>query len=397
MSSSRFHNLEAARAEFGTAMVDRVVSGAFLADEPADRLIAAFRELPGGEGWRMLDAALDGRPVPGAPPELDAVVGPALEPPAWVDLGLVDAGAVARWRVSSVTQTLALTCGSLAFGYRSASLSRPLVATGRLTKMAPRRLGETARWTVAATRPGALRPGAEGLRQTVRLRLVHALVRAHLHGKGDWQTTEWGQPLSVSDTIATGIGGFFIVPLRSLRDLGVRHSPAELEAQLHLWRWISFLMGVPEEHLPVSMTDAQTWVATALALDSGPHEGSPDLMRALLHHGYSLGGVLPGPAATVGRHVSAQVLGAFTRRWMGDEMADRLGVPNTPLKHAAPLLRPATRAREVVLATGALGSAEQIAAREIWLVDRVMQALGTAPAQLAPEVVEREPVLRRAA
>lgn len=393
---SRFTDVAAVRAEHGAELTARIMALTAKGDPPADRLVAAFRALPGGAGWRMLDRALAGHDVPGAPPELWEVVGPALEPPDWVDLDLVDAGAVARWRVNSATQALALTCGSLAFGYRSASLSRPLLATGRLTKMAPRRLGETARWTVVATKPGALRPGGEGIRATVRLRLVHALVRDHLLHGGDWDLEAWGVPLSAADTIATGLGGFLVVPLHALADLGVRQSPAELEAQFHLWRWICFLMGAERADLPDSLEEARRWIAVGLALDSGPAEGSPDLMHALLHHAYAFERFLPGPLGVVSRTVSAQVLGGFTRRWMGDEMADRLGVPNTPLKHAAPLLRPMTIARELVLATGALGGAERIAAHEVALVDRVLGVVRAAPEALQPDDVAEEPVLRAA-
>jgi hypothetical protein len=382
---SRFAGVDAARGRFGDAVVDRVVGLARAADPPADALAAAL----GGRAGSAVDLALAGGPCP---PEVRAVVAAALDPPAWVDLDLVDAGAVATWRTGGALGTLTLTCGSLAYGYRSASLSRPLAATGRLTQMAPRRLAETARWYVEATRPGALRPGGAGLRATVRLRVVHALVRAHL--RGSWDVGAWGEPLSRADTLATGLGGFFLVPRRALADLGVRHRPAEVEALFALWRWICCLMGVPEEDLPGSVAEAEAWLDCALALDSGPHEASPELMRALLRHGYAMERFLPGPAAAVSRTVAEQVLGAFTRRWMGDAMADRLGVPDTPLKHAAPLLRPAALAREAVLAV--VGDDARVAALELAVVEQVMGLLRAAPEAITPERVADRPVLRAA-
>lgn len=391
--SSRFAGVDAARARHGAALVDRVVAAAHATDEPADRLAAALRTDP--RGWEQLDAALDGRAPRRHRAALRAVVGPALEPPGWVDHDLVDAGAVAIWRTGGALNALTLTCGSLAYGYRSAALARPLAATGRLTQMAPRRLAETARWKVAATRPGALRPGGAGVRATVRLRLVHALIRAHL--RPDWDLEGWGEPLSVADTLATGLGGFFLVPRRALHDIGVRHRAGEVQAMFALWRYVCFLMGVPEEDLPGSVEEAEAWMAAALAIDSGPHERSPDLMRALLRHGLALERFLPGPAAAVSRTVGEQVLGGFTRRWMGDDMADRLGVPDTPLKHAAPLLRPVVRGREALLAAGGgLGGDERVAALELAIVDRVLSTLRAAPEALSPESVSRSPVLRAA-
>lgn len=372
----------------------RITAQSFLADPPADALVARFRALPGGAGWRMLDDALAGRSVTGAPPELAAVLAPALDPPDWVDDDLVDAGAVAWWRAGAPMQLLALTSGSLAYGYGNARLARPLAMTGRLTQMAPRRLGETSRWVMAATAPGALRPGGAGVAATVRLRLVHALVRARL--RRDWDVATDGEPISVADTLATGMAGFFTVPMDAMADMGVRFTPAEREAIAHLWCRICHLMGVPEEHLLRSYPEAKAWADHALSMDPGPIAESPALLDALLFSSQKHE-ALPGPAAFVARQVSGHVFGAFARRWMGAERADALGAPDTPLKHAAPLLRPFNRARDMALATGLLGPDERVAAIERALVLRLMRLNGTPQAQLSPEEVEREPVLRAAA
>ena len=397
-AASRFKEVEAARARFGDELVDRIVAAAFESDGAADRLIEAFRSLPGGSGWRMLDQILNLGPdaVLDAPPELEELLRPVLDPPAWVDFDLVDAGAVAWWRVGALPQLVALTAGSLAFGYQSASFARPLAMTGRLTQMAPRRLGETSRWALAATRPGALLPGGAGVAATVRLRLVHALVRAHIRRQGGWDTANWGEPISVADTLATGVIGFFLFPLGALEDMGIRYSRAELEAVFHEWRWICFLMGVPEDQLPASLAEARTLMEAGIALDAGPNEDSVELVRALLYHGLAYDRFLPGPLAAVARTATAHAVGALARRWMGEEMADRLEVPNSPLKHLAPTLRPLNRARDALRAAGLMGSDERIVALELALAERVLAAMGAAPAQIQPEHVEQAPALAAA-
>jgi ER-bound oxygenase mpaB/B'/Rubber oxygenase, catalytic domain len=317
-----------------------------------------------------------------------------LDPPAWFDPELADAGAVAWWRAGVLHQTLALVAGSLAFGYRSAALARPLAATGRLTARAPRRLGETARWVAEVTQPGAMRVDgtpAAGVRSTVRLRLVHALVRAHL--RPDWDLEAWGEPISLADTLVTGLGGFHLVPLRALGDLGVRYAPGELAAMFHLWRWITFLLGVPAEHLPASRAEAEERLEIALAVAPGPGPESAELMHALLWHGLDFDRALPSPLAAAARAANAQVLAAFTRRWLEPELADRLGVPRTPLRRLVPLLRPVTVARDLVRATGALGDDERIGRLELAALDRLFRASGAAPAALAPEDVEARPAV----
>ena len=358
-----------------TPFTARLEQGRLEGDPPADRLVEAFRGLPGGAGWRMLDEALAGGVPAGAPPELAALLDPHRDPPSWLDPDLVDEGAVAFWRVGSPALFLALTYGSLAFGYQSAALVRPLAATGRLERMAPRRLAETMRWAVAVTAPGGLRVDSRGWRSTVRVRMVHALVRDHLRRSGEW-APEWGMPISAADGFATAIGGFYVIPCRSLADLGVRFSRREDRAVGHLWRWVGHLMGVPDDLLPETPEQARAWVDEAVALDAGPTEDSPRLMRALLYHGLKLEDGLPGVVAGPVRVAGAHVMGGFARRWLGEDMADRLEVPGAPLSRLVPLLRHAAWARDAVRATGVLGSDERIAQAELAMARWVLSARG---------------------
>jgi hypothetical protein len=398
MRQARFTGIEEVKREHDPEVVDLVVRSAYETDVPADALVAAFRRLPGGEGWRVLDRALHSSDAAAraALPELAPVLGPCLEPPAWVDFDVVDRGAIAWWRAGSFNQLLALSAGSLAYGYQVPSLARPLAATGRLMRMAPRRLMETSRWVLAATRPGALHPGEAGFDATVRLRMVHALVRAHLRARGDWDTARLGVPLSVGDTLATGMFGFFLFPLEALEDIGVRYSDRELEAICHLWKWVCHLMGVPDEYLPADLDAAVRAYDAAFALEAEPSEDGAALMQALLWHSADLWPALPGPAQAAMRGTRAHMLGGFARRWMGDEMADHLEVPDTPVKYLAPALRPLNRARSLALSALSLGSSARIAAFELAFTERMMEWQKAAPAQIAPEEVEREPELRAA-
>jgi len=381
-------------------LADRLVAGRQCGDPAADAVVALFRSGGGSRGWALLDAALEADAAgatPDLPTELHDLLAPVHQPPAWYDPDLADAGALAFWKGGSIPISLALSCGSLAFGYQSANLVRPLAATGRLEQMASRRMGETARWVLDVTTPGGMRPGGRGVHTSVRVRMVHALVRDHLLAKPDWDREAWGVPISASDALVTAVGGFHVVPLRAMRDLGVRHSAAELEALTHLWRWTAYVMGVPEHLLPASYAEACETIDTALTLDPGPSEDSPKLMHALLHHGVPLDRFFPGPTHVPAELLMTQVLGIFTRRWMGDPMADQLGVPSSPLRHLTPLLRPLQLARDTVRWTGVLGSEEQLAAREIAGVKRTLRTGGAARHALDPRGVADEPVLRRAA
>ena len=365
---SRFGDLEAIRAQHDPELVDMLVASVFETDTAADELVTAFGELPGGEGWRMLDVALrEGLDaVPDAPLALDRVVADAIAPPDWVDFDLVDRGAVAWWRTGGLLQLLALTAGSLAYGYGT-SFARPLVQTGRLTSRAPRRLAETGAWVGLATKPGALRPGQVGVRETVHIRMVHALVRAQIHRKGEWDTANWGEPSSVGDTLATGIIGFFTYPINGLRDLGVEYSDDELEAMTHLWSWITYLMGVPEHYLPKSYAEAVQIFEAGAALDRVKVEGADELLDALFFHSIRFEKLLPGPLVGPVRGTVGHTVAAFARRWMGDERADELEIPDTPLAALVPLLRTAVTAREKARGLGLMPSDERVVALEFAL------------------------------
>ena len=175
--------VDEAKREQDPALVDRIARGVFEGDPLADRLVASFKEMSRGGGWQPLDRALQQRLAarwrarrrswPSCSP-------PALRPrPNWVDLELVDAGANAYWRSGGLNLGLALICGSLALRLPERSRStRPLAATGRLEKMAPRRIQETSRWVGGRDPvPAPCVPAPRASARTVRLRLVHALVR----------------------------------------------------------------------------------------------------------------------------------------------------------------------------------------------------------------------------
>lgn len=340
-SASRFHDVEGARGRHGAELVDRMIESVFQTDEAADELVAAIVANP-RDLWPALDRALEYGPeaVPGAPEVLRRFAAEATALPDWVDLELLDRGAVAFWRVGALLQLISLTAGALSYGYTT-SFARPLLITGRLEKMAPRRLAETASWVITATKPGALHPGRPGVRASIRIRVVHALVRRRIVASGDWNETDWGVPLSIGDTLATGIIGFYAYPVSGLRRLGVRYSQDELEAMCHLWSYVSWLMGVPAPLLPRTAGEAFAYAAAGYDLDSATVPGSEELMAALLRSSALPADLLPGPLANVVNRGFGAGVAAVARDWMGDERADSVAIPRTAARH---LVLPALRA-----------------------------------------------------
>jgi hypothetical protein len=364
----------------------RLAAGRHRGDLQADALVARFRELPGGVGWSMFECALEHGvdALDDAPCELRALLEHASRPPSWLDLDLVDAGATSFWRVGLPALAPSLIYGSLAFGYQYGDLSRPLAATGRLERMASRRLGETSRWVLAVTTPGAMAPGGEGWRSSLRVRLVHALVRRHLLDSEEWDVEAWGVPISSSAMMATAIGGFAIVPQRALTDVGAGTTAADLQSRTALWRWVGYVMGVPPALLPANWREAERLIETLATFDLGPNDDGPALMHALTRHGLPLEGLLPSWGVGAARLALAPMIEALVRRWLGEAASDALGVRRTPIVHLVPLARPLVRSLGLVLASGLLGDEQAAAQTQIKLVTRLLDRAGDSSRPIAP-------------
>jgi hypothetical protein len=367
-------------------LCERLAAGRHRGDPQADALVERFRELPGGAGWKLFECALEHGidSVGDAPPELGALLERASSSPAWLDLDLVDAGATSFWRAGLPALAPSLIYGSLAFGYQYGDLSRPLAATGRLERMATRRLGETARWVLAVTAPGATAPGGEGWRSSLRVRLVHALVRRQLLDSGEWDVAAWGVPISASAMMATAIGGFAIVPQRAMTDVGADATAADRESRTALWRWVGYVMGVPPALLPANWREAERLIDTLATFDLGPNDDGPALMHALTRHGLPLEGLLPAWGVGPARLALAPMIEALVRRWLGEAASDALGVRRTPIVHLVPLARPLVRSLGLVLASGLLGDEQSAAQAQIKLVGRLLDRAGDPSRPLAP-------------
>lgn len=169
-------------------------------------------------------------------------------PPAWLDRALLEQGALDS-RLSGnvgfyVLRDMALMGGYAMFN----SMNQTLAGSGALRKETGLRLGETAKWTIDVTEPHGMERFGEGFITTIRVRMVHALVRRHLRLKPDWEADKWGLPINQIDMLATYLA-FGPVSILGARLMGVPYSPADAKGIMHLWRYIGWLMGVDEQWL----------------------------------------------------------------------------------------------------------------------------------------------------
>lgn len=332
---SRFVNLSAARLRFGDR-VDRL--GHFLSkvDVPADLVVDALESMPKGEGWRTFEQGLRGgsRAIPEAPRALRDLLDEVAEVPAWVDWSTCDRGGELLMR-TGVLGGAVLGSRSLVLGYASPAGNKPLILSGRLEQQAMRRLNETARFVQAVSRPGGMRPFADGWQITVKVRLIHAQVRRMILRSGRWDAAAWGAPVNQHDMAGTTLL-FSLAIIDGLRKLGVRIETEEGERYVHLWRWIGKVLGVDHALLPVSEQDAMRLADLIAATMGPPDQDSRALTKALFDAAWD-GAVTPKQRRDAARkHLFGTTL---CRELIGDELADGLCVPRNTARFAMPMVR----------------------------------------------------------
>jgi hypothetical protein len=351
MVPARVIDLPRARARYGER-IDTLVSYLDRVDPLADEAVAAIEAMPPGTGWRAVEeAAAHGiARVTGAPPALRALFAQIEAIPVWCDWRVIDQAGSMLLRAGPLGG-IVLGVKSLVHGYASPGGNKPLIMTGRLEQQAARRLNETARFVQAVCRPRGMRPGGDGWQIAVRVRLIHAQVRRMILRSGRWQPDLWGQPANQHDTAGTSLL-FSLSVIEGLRALGVQVGRRETEQYIQLWRLVSHVLGVAPEINPGSFTDAENLAELIQATMGEPDEDSRALTRALLD------------APRAGMTTEAELRNAarrtrfaeaMCRHLVGDELADKLGVPRTSWRFTVPLVRRLVSGAELVRANVPFG------------------------------------------
>jgi hypothetical protein len=178
---------------------------------------------------------------------------------------------------------------SLPASYTARRGVQVLAQTRRLESNPLRRLIETTQMVVDVMSPGGLRLGAspanhgKGVRSAQKVRLMHgAIRRLILERSGREWVEQFGVPINQMDLAGT-LMTFSSVVLDGLRVLGVQPSEAGQEAYLYAWRAVGRLIGVGDELIPTTVSDASALTAVIRASELGRCQEGVDMTRALVH------------------------------------------------------------------------------------------------------------------
>jgi hypothetical protein len=189
--------------------------------------------------------------------------------PDWLNKDLLEIGS-SFCRRTGASSLIVLRDYCLMGGYESAAINKPLIFTGALKKGAVKRLAETLEFWVNITGSKALERNNIGFKSVIKTRMIHSFSRVNILNVSEWKTEKWGIPLNQWDMIATNLG-FSLVYLIGLRKIGFNPSATEVEGLFHFWKYVGYLLGIPEKYLANNEDEAikslYLWTMTQSAAD----------------------------------------------------------------------------------------------------------------------------------
>ncbi|WP_445150596.1 oxygenase MpaB family protein [Baekduia sp. Peel2402] len=302
-----------------------------------DPLADAVAQDGGGASARLVRRAIaEGVESLGgdAPAPLRALFAELDAPPSWMDLDRCDraAGHLAR---QGREYGLVLGAASLLAGAQNTVAGKPLAFTGRYAKNAAVRSIEVGDWLTAVTTPGGMARDGAGFERTVRVRMIHAHVRGHLRSHAEWDTDAWGLPIP-QPYMAFTLAEFCSVALRAMGQLGARYSDAETEDIVHLWRCVGWYVGVEEALLPKTIDDYAPIEQLYALTSPGADPDDRAFVDALTEfQAAELARLLPA-------RLTPSIIRGLQRAFVGDAIANDLGIPDTRWKHLPRLVAPLT-------------------------------------------------------
>ncbi len=327
--------------EVGRAWVQGLWQGDPLADAFGDDLAEHGR----GPGMRQLHQALDGgiSSVDSPPDSLVALFAEVDVVPPWVDFDQLDRAGDHLAR-NSLQLGLVLAAASLMVGYTNPAAAYPLILTGRLVDNAGMRNLEVGDWLREVTNHGGMRRDGLGFERTVRVRVIHAMVRRHVGGRPEWDTAVLGTPVS-QPYMAHTLSEFGSIALSGMDLLGARYTADELDDIYALWRYVGHVSGVCDALLPANEED-QRRIQDLYQLTRPPIDDDSRALVAGLVDDYlvpEVAELLPARMPR-SRALAAGYVNGMIRAVVGDPLADELGIHESRFKHAVPALGHVTAA-----------------------------------------------------
>lgn len=197
--------------------------------------------------------------------------------PSWVNEDVIKIGTEVSLR-SGFSGLMVLRNFCLLGGYYFSSLTNNLIKTGALEKGPTTRLYNTLTFWYQVNQLG-VNANDKRLYACLKIRLIHSAARLMIQKHSRLENSII--PLNDIDMVATNIG-FTVYFLYGSRKLGFRVSEKEEEAFFHLWKYITWLLGVPLDLIPNNKKEAVDFFYYWTSKQGLPDENSIVLTESLM-------------------------------------------------------------------------------------------------------------------
>ena len=229
-------------------LADKYLAHTVIGDPEADAVIEELVPVGQKESGRLIQAMMDQDEdaLRNAPPLLRDFFSSLASPPDWVRHEDFLPG-IRMFHRNSRLVLGAMVGGTLVEGFCT-NIAKSFFITGRLRDQGVRRLRQNNRHMVEIFLPGGLDRDGDGWKLSVRIRLIHAMVRRLLNGAADWDGEAWGTPISAAH-VGYAITAFSARLLKHLESLGAKFNDDERASFMQVWRYSGHLMGIPDSIL----------------------------------------------------------------------------------------------------------------------------------------------------
>ncbi|WP_443043350.1 oxygenase MpaB family protein [Streptomyces sp. NBC_00358] len=291
-----------------------------VADDVASRLLGDGSIPAVNTAWESWTNNADSLPS-GMPGYLTSYLTQVNKLPSWADAALLAASETLYTRLSSYL----FVSESLGSGVLSTVIPREARAVywsaGGADMKA--RAAKTFTFGYDLHNGNAWKPAGHFLVTANKTRLVHAAVRLLLPTSTHFAATaDQPKPISNGDILRT-FHSVATVAHNNMRKWGIPLSATEQAADLHAWQVALHLLGVQDQFIPASWSDAQAQATQMLWPVVAPTAEGIDLARTLL-------GYVEEPVAGL----DTGFVSEFTRYLIGDQYADWLSLPHDLVSRA---------------------------------------------------------------
>jgi hypothetical protein len=286
-----------------------------LCDRGAHRVVADL--IKNRQMWEP-----DGEPSRLLPEDIRAYMKAASTLPPWRQTSAIGE-AEAFFLLYGLASSTLLACASLPQCYVMKYGTEVLAYTKFLQVDPARRIRETAQMVMDVMCPRGLEPGGRGVRATMKVRVMHAIVRHMIshdrHAKPNPSDPEvrarFGRPINQEDMAYT-LMTFSYVVVQGFRTMGYGMTESQRNSYIHCWNVVGYLMGIQEALLPARFEDAAELFNTIQRRQHGRSEAGQKLTAALIR---AIEDAVPG-------RTHDPLPAALTRKLVGHDIADALGV-----------------------------------------------------------------------